>query len=54
MFLIQLASADDKPLKEMHLSPGLGMVLRGENIHMDGNLHQRFEKMEQIDAKYKN
>ena len=44
MFLIQLASADDRPLKNTHKSPCAGLVLRGRNPQMEANLQKRHEK----------
>ena len=43
MFLIQLASADDIPISNMHKSPCAGMVLRGKNNHITANLNERHD-----------
>ena len=41
MFLIQLMSADDNPLSEMHLSPCQQMVLRGICEKREANIKKR-------------
>ena len=43
MFLIQIASADDEPLLNIHLSHGMGTVLRGVNIKANADLNKRSE-----------
>ena len=52
MFLIQLASAEDKPLKNIHKSPCSGLVLRGSNLRMDANLQNRHETMSTKDPNF--
>ncbi|XP_069675940.1 probable alpha-ketoglutarate-dependent hypophosphite dioxygenase [Periplaneta americana] len=42
MFLVQLMSADDEPLKDVHKSVGQGMVLRGRNVKRDASMATRF------------
>ncbi|XP_076057463.1 phytanoyl-CoA dioxygenase, peroxisomal-like [Oratosquilla oratoria] len=44
MHLIQLMSAEDKPLKDMHNSLCQGMVLRGENVHRKADISKRHHK----------
>ncbi|KAM3955877.1 phytanoyl-CoA dioxygenase, peroxisomal [Aphomia sociella] len=43
MLLVQVASADDVPIGSVHLSPGLGWVLRGVNVNKDASISTRFE-----------
>ncbi|KAL7645165.1 UNVERIFIED_CONTAM: hypothetical protein RMT77_003543 [Armadillidium vulgare] len=46
MFLIQLMSAEDEPIKDIHNSPCQGLVLRGENVQKDANFDKRFVRGE--------
>jgi hypothetical protein len=45
MFLIQLFAAADIPLNKVHMSPGMGMVLRGQNVCAEADLTKRHEGM---------
>ncbi|XP_044729875.1 probable alpha-ketoglutarate-dependent hypophosphite dioxygenase [Chrysoperla carnea] len=42
MLLVQLMSADDEPLKDVHKSPCQGLVLRGKNVTREGAMAKRF------------
>ena len=54
MFLIQLASAEDKPKnQQVHHSPGAGMVLRGVHKDREANLQKRHETFSEMNAGYK-
>jgi len=44
MLLFQMMAAEDEPLKEMHISPCHGMVLRGRNTKRDADLNRRHEE----------
>ena len=52
MFLIQLASADDIPISNMHKSPCAGMVLRGKNNHITANLNERHDSASKNDPSF--
>jgi len=43
MLLFQMMSAEDEPLKEIHLSPCHGMCLRGTNPQRNADLNRRHE-----------
>jgi len=43
MLLFQMMAAEDEPLKEVHMSPCHGMVLRGTNAKQHANFYLRHE-----------
>ncbi|CAL8125180.1 unnamed protein product [Orchesella dallaii] len=43
MLLIQLLSAEDTPMRQIHMSPCHGMVLRGKNVRRNADLAKRHE-----------
>ncbi|XP_069676036.1 phytanoyl-CoA dioxygenase, peroxisomal-like [Periplaneta americana] len=42
MFLLQLMTAEDDPVQDVHKSPAQGMVLRGRNVRRDASMASRF------------
>ncbi|KAJ2942129.1 hypothetical protein O0L34_g11043 [Tuta absoluta] len=43
MLLVQMASADDKPIGKQTLRPSQGLLLRGVNLNRDASISKRFE-----------
>ncbi|ODM99847.1 Phytanoyl-CoA dioxygenase, peroxisomal [Orchesella cincta] len=42
MLLIQMMAAEDKPTKQVHISPCHGMVLRGQNVDCRADINRSF------------
>lgn len=40
---MQLMSAHDERLADVHLSAGQGLVLRGQNLKLGANIKKRYE-----------